>query len=485
MSLQDGTQTAASAAPATAADRKLGPALLVIAAAELMLVLDDTIVNVALPTMQKALHLPTPDLNWVISAYALTFGGLLLVGGRAGDLFGRRRVFRIGLVVFMLASLAGGLAPNGPALIAARLVQGVGAAIAAPTALSLLATTFPAGPARSKALGIYGAMGGLGSVVGLLLGGTLTEYLGWRYVLFINVPIAVAVLIGTGVLAEGDRDHGALDIPGAAAVTLGIGSFVYAIHSGSMHGWSEAGTIVFLAIGAALLIAFPMIERSARAPMMPARVVRDRNRVGANTVMFLMGAGMLAMFYFLTLYMQVVRGYSALHTGLAFLPFVAGIGLAAGGVGPRLLGVLPARLVIAAGTVLATASLAWYLMLTPGTNYYAVLLPAMLVGGFGAGLTFVASTVVGMRGVAPQDSGIAAGMINTSQQLGGALGLATLAAVASTVTRSKLAGTPVAAALTDGYKAGFLVGAAIFLVGAVVGVVLINARVSAAEAAGH
>jgi EmrB/QacA subfamily drug resistance transporter len=435
MSPQDGTETAPSPASAPALEAKLGPALLVIATAELMLVLDDTIVNVALPSMQRALHLQTSNLNWVISAYALTFGGLLLAGGRAGDLFGRRRLFRIGLVVFALASLAGGLAPNGTALITARLVQGVGAAIAAPTALSLLATTFPPGPARSKALGIYGAMGGLGSVVGLLLGGALTSYLGWRYVLFINVPIAVLVLFGTGVLVEGDRDRGALDIPGAVAVTLGIGSLVYAIHQGSTQGWSATSTIAFLAVGAVLLVTFVVTERYAPSPMMPGRVVRDRNRLGADTVMFLMGAGMLAMFYFLTLYLQIVRGYSALHTGLAFLPYVVGIALAAGGVGPKLLGTLPARVVIAAGALLAAGGLLWYLVLTPGTNYHAVLLPAMLVGGFGAGLVFVGSTVIGMRGVAPLDSGIAAGMVNTSQQLGGSLGLAALAAVAATVTR--------------------------------------------------
>src|SRR6266702_6450345 len=320
MSVQEGSMSVDeridTGAP-SGVERKLGLALLVIKAAQLMLVLDNTIMNVALPSIQSALRLAPSDLNWVITAYALAFGGLLLVGGRAGDLFGRRRVFRIGLVVFTLASLLGGFAPSAATLIGARVVQGVGAAIAAPTALSLLATTFPAGAPRNKALGVYGAMGGLGSVVGLLLGGALTEYLSWRWVLFINAPIAVLVLIGTGVLVPGDTERGTLDVPGAIAATLGIGSVIFALTRGNTDGWNDAGTLASFAAGAVLLAAFVVIERYSRAPMVPPPVVRDRNRGGANAVMLLLGAGMLAMFYLLTLYMQVVRGYSAVHTGLA------------------------------------------------------------------------------------------------------------------------------------------------------------------------
>ena len=321
MSVQNRTGLTSQAPPPV--QRRLGLALLVIATAELMLVLDDTIVNVALPSMQRSLHLATSHLNWVISFYALAFGGLMLAGGRAGDLFGRLKVFRLGIAVFTLASLAGGFAPNGPALIASRVVQGCGAAMAAPCALSLLATTFPAGPARTRALGVYGAMGGLGSVVGLLLGGALTEYLSWRWVLFINVPIAVVVLIGTGVLVPGDTERGTLDVPGAITATLGVGSLIFALTRGNTNGWNDPGTLVSFAAGAVLLAAFGLIERRSRAPMVPPRLVRDRNRAGANAVMLLLGAGMLAMFYLLTLYMQVVRGYSAVHTGLAYLPFVA------------------------------------------------------------------------------------------------------------------------------------------------------------------
>ena len=310
-------------------------------------------------------------------------------------------MFRVGIIVFALASMAGGFAPSGTALIAARVVQGCGAAIAAPGALSLLATTFPAGPARTRALGVYGAMAGLGSVVGLLLGGALTEYLSWRWVLFINVPIAVAVLTGTGVLVPGDRERGTLDVPGAVTATLGIGSLIYALTRGSTNGWTDPGTLASFAAGAVLLLAFVLIERTSRAPMHPAPGGADRNRGGANAVLLLLGAGMLAMFYLLTLYMQVVRGYSALHTGLAYLPFVAGVSVAAGGLGPRLLGALPARAVIAAGMILCAGGLAWYVAaLTPTSDYFAVMLPAMLADGIGTGLTFVGCTVTGMRAVA-------------------------------------------------------------------------------------
>jgi EmrB/QacA subfamily drug resistance transporter len=487
MSLHDGTEparVAASPAAASAADqagrgRGLGLALLIIATAQLMLVLDDTIVNIALPTMQRSLHLPASSLNWVISFYALTFGGLQLAGGRAGDLFGRLRLFRAGIVIFVLASMAGGFAPNETVLITARIAQGCGAAIAAPCALSLLAATFPAGPVRTKALGVYGAMAGLGSVIGLLLGGALTEYASWRWVLFINAPIGVAVLAGswTGVLVPGTTERGRLDVPGAVTATLGIASLIYALSRGGTSGWTDAGTLVAFAIGAVLLFAFAAAERGSPAPMLPARAVRDRNRGGAIIVLLLLGTGMLAMFYLLTLYMQLVRGYSALHTGLAYLPYVVGLGVAAAGLGPRLLAALPARAVVAAGMLISAGGLVWYVaMLTPTSNYFAAMFPAMLAGGFGGGLTFVGCTTLGLRGVSPRDSGVASGLLNTSVQCGAALGLAALAAVASAVTRSQTAGHAHAVALTDGYVAGLLAGAVIYAAGAIVAAIAINAR---------
>ena len=424
MSLDDTIKLPQSGAPAVI-DRKLGLALLVIATAQLMLVLDDTIVNVVLPSMQRSLHIPTSHLNWVASFYALTFGGLLLAGGRAGDLFGRLRMFRIGVVVFAAASMAGGLAPNGTVLIIARLVQGCGAALAAPGALSLLATTFPAGPGRTKALGVYGSMAGVGSVLGLLLGGALTEYASWRWVLFINVPIAVAVLIGSRTLVTGNRERGSLDIVGAVVATLAIGAVVYGLTSGNTNGWGDPVTLGCFAGGAALLALFVLREGVSRSPLVPTRIVANRSRAGSYSVMLLLGAGMLAMFYLLTLYMQFVRGYSALHTGLAYLPFVIGLGVAAGGLGPRLYAKLPARAVIAAGMFIFAGGLGWCAaMLSPTSDYFVVLLPALVVAGFGGGLTLVGATAVGLHGVVDHESGAAAGVFNASIQVGAAVGLA-------------------------------------------------------------
>ncbi|MFW3473326.1 MFS transporter [Streptomyces microflavus] len=474
MSMQDRTEAAppgagtppGSAAPAPSGD-KLGLALAVIAAAQLMLVLDNTIVAVALPSMQSALGLSDANLGWVITAYALAFGGLLLAGGRAGDLFGRRRVFRTGLVVFTLASLLGGLAGSGEVLLIARVLQGVGAAIAAPTALSLLASTFPAGPARNKALGVYGAMGGLGSVVGLLLGGALTEFLSWRWVMYINIPIAVAVLIGTSVLKEGERDRGKVDVPGALTATFGFGSLVYGINRAGEKGLGDSTTLIALAVAIVLIVAFIAIQRSSRAPMVPGAVLADKSRAGANAVMFLVGAGMFATFYFLTLYMQIVKGYEPMITGLAYLPFAIGIGIAAGGVGPQLLAKVPERSVIAVGLVIGIAGMVWLSLLEPGQNAFAVLLPAQLVCGFGLGLVFVTVTIISVRGVSPEDTGIAAGLINTSQQIGGAIGLAILAATASVITEGRLPGDR-SEALTTGYSYGLLIGGGIYLVALIV-----------------
>jgi hypothetical protein len=303
-------------------------------------------------------------------------------------------------------------------------------------------------------------------------------------VLFINVPIAVAVLAGTGVLVAGDREHGTLDVPGAITATLGTGALIYALTRGSTNGWTGPGTLASFAAAAVLLLAFVPIERASRAPVLPPRVIADRNRAGASAVMLLLGAGMLAMFYLLTLYLQLVRGYSAIHTGLAYLPVVAGVSVAAGGLGPRLLAALPARAVIATGMLLFASGLAWYAAaLTPTSGYFAVMVPAMLANGAGAGLTFVGCTATGMHGVAPGDSGVAAGLLSTSLQTGNALGLAALAAIASIVTRHRLPGHTMATALTAGYVAGLLAGAIIVAAGALVALLTINARLSAAEAA--
>lgn len=459
--------------------------MLVIATAQLMLVLDDTIVNVALPSIQRSLRVPPSHLNWVASFYALTFGGLLLAGGRAGDLFGRLRMFHAGLIVFAAASMAGGLAPDSTVLLVARVVQGCGAAIAAPAALSLVTTTFPAGQERTKALGVYGGMAGPGSVLGLLLGGTLVEYVSWRWVLFINVPIAVAVLLGSRILVSGDREPGSLNLVGALTATVGIGSIVYGLTSGAANGWSDPVTLACFVAGAVALAGFVTRERTYRAPLVPIAVLRDRSRAGAYTVMLLLGAGMLAMFYLLTLYMQIVRGYPALRTGLAYLPVIAGTGVAVG-VAPRLVIKLPARAVIAVGLVLYAGAMVWCAAhLTPSSDYFAVILPALLVAGAGSGLVFVAATAVAMHGVAPRDSGAAAGLLNMGLQVGASLGLSALASIAAIVTRNHRTGHTLAAALTDGYASGLLVAALFFSVGAVVALAAVRTRITADEIAGE
>jgi EmrB/QacA subfamily drug resistance transporter len=403
-----------------------GLALPVIAGAQLLIVMDGTIVTVGLPVIGSGLGIAQVDLDWVLTAYALAFGGTLLAAGRAGDLFGRRRLFRVGLAVFLLASLLGGIAQNGGMLIAARALQGIGGAMIAPAALSLLAETFPAGRERTRALGVYGAMGGLGSVVGLLLGGALTEYLGWRWIMFVNVPIALVVLAGTFALLPGSRERGGIDLAGAITVTLALGSLVYAIN----RAGSDGPALLFGAIALVLGIAFAVVERRVRSPMLPAGVLADRGRLGANLVMLLMGAGQLATFYFLTLYMQAVKEYPPLLTGLAYLPFAIGIGIGSGVAGPALQARTSVRTVLAVGMAVAAAAMVWFSTLTPDQGAMVTLLPAQLVAGIGLGIGFVAATIGGVQGVAPQDSGIASGLINTSQQVGGALGLATLASIA-------------------------------------------------------
>ncbi|MDR8407940.1 MFS transporter [Nonomuraea sp. 3-1Str] len=453
-----------------------GLALLVIAAAQLLMVMDGTIVTVGLPVIGTGLRIDEADLDWVLTSYALAFGGLLLAGGRAGDLFGRRRLFRAGLTVFLAASLLGGLAGGGGVLIAARALQGVGAAIVAPAALSLLADTFPAGPQRNKALGVYGAMGGLGSVAGLLLGGALTEYLGWRWIMFVNIPIALLVLAGTFALVPGTRQRGGLDLPGAVTVTLTLGSLVYAINRAGSHGVGDGLTLAFGAAAVALLVAFLFIQRNARSPMLPPGVLADRGKLGANLVMLLMGAGQLATFYFLTLYMQTIKQYSPMTTGLAYLPFAVGIGIGSGLVGPALQARTSTRTVLATGLAVAAAAMGWFSLLTPDQNPLFVLLPAQLAGGVGLGIGFVGATIGGVQGVASRDSGIASGLVNTSQQIGGALGLAVLAGIAVTATASRPPGTPPHDALTGGYTAGMLGAGAFYLAAILTAVLLLRPR---------
>lgn len=466
-------------------------ALLVIAAAELMVVLDATIVNIALPSIQSGLKMSGGNLAWVVNAYAVTFGGLMLLGGRAGDLFGRRRVFRFGIVVFVLASVLGGLAPNAGLLIGARVLQGVGAAVAAPTALALIATNFPEGKERNRAMGTYAAMAGVGSTVGLILGGVLTEYLDWRWVLLVNIPIGIGVLAGTTVLGEADRSHGKLDVSGAAAGTAGLLSLVYAVTRGGQEGWADTLTLTCFATAAVLLTLFLLRQARIEHPMLPLRVLKDRNRAGTYTALFLVGLGMFATFYFLTLYMQHVLEYGAVKTGLAYLPFSVGIGMMAA-ISSKLVVKLPPRLVAAPGLAVAAAGMLWLSRLTPHSSYPGALMPAMFVTAAGLGCAFVPLTVGAVRGVDENDSGSASGLLNTAQQTGGALGLATLTMLSTSVADTRLphadesyfgglrmhdATLVIQAqeAMTHGYTRAFIGAALIFATAALIVALVINA----------
>ncbi|MGV9787544.1 MFS transporter [Streptomyces sp. NPDC003435] len=466
-------------------------ALLVIAAAELMVVLDATIVNIALPSIQDALNISDSDLAWVVNAYAVTFGGLMLLGGRAGDLFGRRRVFRLGVVTFVLASVLGGLAPNEALLICARVLQGVGAAVAAPTALALIATNFPEGKQRNRAMGTYAAMAGVGSVLGLILGGLLTEYLDWRWVLLVNIPIGIAVLAGTSVLEEADRDQGKLDLLGAAAGTAGLLSLIYGVTRGGLTHFTGGRTAICFAVAAVLLVVF--MERQARIehPMLPLHILKDRSRAGTYASLFLTGLGMFSTFYFLTLYMQNVLDYGAVKTGLAYLPFSVGIGVMAP-VASKLVAKLPPRFVAGPGLLVAASGLVWLSRLTPHSSYPSTLMPAMFITAAGLGLAFVPLTLGAVRGVEEADSGSASALLNTAQQIGGALGIASLAMLAHTIADTRLpkAGkvysdavdrgdtalvVKAQAAMTYGFTHALLAGALVFVAGALIMALVVTA----------
>ncbi len=458
-------------------DRRHGAAMWVIAFARFMVVLDGTIMIVAIPSVQDSLGMTPSNLNWVINAYSLTFGGLMLVAGRIGDVLGRKKVFAFGLILFGLASLLGGLAPNGTSLIVWRAIQGIGAAIATPGALSLLVSTFREGEQRTKALGLYGGMTGMASVMGLLLGGVLTTYAGWRWVLFVNVPIVIGLLWGLRLLDEGDLQRVKIDIPGAITATLGIGSLVFAINRTGEHGWSDPLVIACLSLALVLLLAFITIQRTSREPMIPRHVLGERGRAGANIVNFVMSAGMFTTYYFLTLYMQQVLGYSALRTGLMYLPFAIGFGISAGGLGPQLLNKASEKVALSVGLVLAAIGTVWFSFITPQSNIFAILIPASLVTGIGLGATAVVSTSIGVRGIDNSEAGIGSALLTAGGQVGGALGLAVLATVAATTTKNAVQGTPMNDALTNGYTTGFMVAAGLYVVCLIVTIAMIRPMV--------
>jgi EmrB/QacA subfamily drug resistance transporter len=450
-------------------------ALAVCCLAQFMVVLDISIVNVALPQMKAGLHLSPGGQQWVINAYTVTFAGLLLLGGRAADLFGRRRVFLLGVVLFTGFSLLGGLAQNGAWLIAARALQGTAAAVLAPATLSLLTTTFTAPAARRRAVGAWSATAASGAAIGVLAGGVLTSLLGWRWVLFVNVPAGIALLAGAAWALSGSRageGAGRLDVPGAVTVTAGMALVVYAIVSTSTHPWGSARTISVLAAGLAMLGAFALIEaRLARHPLVPTGVFRRRSLTAANGVSFAFGTSIFTLFFFLSLYLQQVNGYTPLRAGLAFLPVGLAI-LSAALPAARLVARIGARWQLVTGLLLAAAGLAWMTRLAPGDGYWpGVFLPGLLAGA-GFGLSFAPMTIGGTAGIPPQQAGLASGLLTASRQVGGAIGLAVAATVASAVHARSAAPHAVAAALTAGYDRAFAVSAAALAAGALTALLL-------------
>src|SRR3954451_9170170 len=464
-------------------------AMALLAAAQFVVVLDASIVNVALPSIGRDLDFSQDNLSWVINAYTLTFGGFLLLGGRMAALLGRRRLFIAGLLLFAAASLAGGLSTTDSQLVIARALQGLGAALLSPAALSLVTVIFKEGAERNKALGVWGAVAGSGGAVGVLLGGMLTEWAGWEWVLFVNVPIAaVGAMLAPRLLPE-SRNEGArhFDVAGAVSVTAGLSLLVYALVEAPNAGWGSTKTIGLITLALALIAAFVLIERSSRAPLVPfPGTFRHRTITGINLTALFVAASLFSMFFFISLYMQQVLGYDALKTGLSYLPLAGGIIVSAGlasGLTTRF-GFKP---VLIAGLILTAAGLGWFSQVSPDGNYLADILGPSLLAALGLGFAFVPMTVAAVSGVENHEAALASGLINTSQQIGGALGLAILATVANSRTTDVLAaagGDPraVPVALTEGFQRAFTVGAGFAIVGALLAFVLISGKASRAHA---
>jgi EmrB/QacA subfamily drug resistance transporter len=463
-------------------------ALILLCFAQFIVVLDASIVNVALPSIGEALNFSQDNLAWVVNAYVLTFGGFLLLGGRLADLLGRRRVFISGLLLVAVASLAAGFAANEGQLIAARAAQGLGAAIISPSALSIVTNTFRDGAERNKALGAWGAVAGAGGAAGVLFGGILTDGPGWEWVLWINVPVAliVAALAPRLILesrSESTTRH--FDTAGAVSVTAGLSLLVYAIVDATDAGWGSTQTLGLLAVSAALIAAFIAIELRSQAPLVPFRIFRLRTLTGANIVGLLVGGSLFAMFFFITLYMQQVLGYSPIKAGLSYLPLAVMI-IVASGVASQLVTRIGFKPVLAAGMAIIAGALVWFSQVSVGGGYVSDILGPSILAAIGLGFAFVTTTIAAVSGVRAQESGLASGLINTSQQIGGALGLAVLATIANSRTDDLVAsagGSPsgLTNALNEGFQSAFLGGAAIAALGFVLTLVLIRSRDSRAH----
>ena len=459
-----------------APDPRRWQALALVCVAMFMTVLDVSIVNVALPSIKNSLHVKESDLQWIVTAYAIAFGGFLLLGGRAADLLGRRRMFMIGIALFSVASLVCGLAGSIGVLIAARVAQGLGGAIISPATLSIITTTFEEGSERNKALGLWGAMGGSGAAAGVLFGGILTKYAGWEWIFFVNVPVGAVVLALTRPLVRESRVTGmrGFDIGGAATITSSVALLVYGVSKAPDVGWSSGRTIGFLIAAALIFAAFLAIETRHPAPMVPFRIFRTKTVTGANVAGFLLGAVVFANFFLLTLYVQQVLHYSALKAGLTFLA-TAGTVIPVAGVSQALVTKFGPRPVMAIGLALITAGMVWYSQIPVHGHFASDLLPGYLMVGVGMAFSFIPMSIAALAGVAPQEAGLASGLINTSQQVGGALGVAIAASVAFTHMKTLLhSGHDPASALTSGFQLGFWVIGAFSAVAVVATLVLVR-----------
>jgi len=475
--------------PAGSAGKAPHPALVlsIILATYLMIILDATIIITALPNIHRALGFSATGLSWVQSAYTLTFGGFLLLGARAGDILGRRRVFVVGIALFTFASLLGGLAQSSSWLLAARALQGIGAAIAAPSTLALLQISFREGPERARAIGAYSAVAGGGGSIGLVLGGMLTSWVSWRWGLFINVPIGIVLIaLAPRYLPESERKRGHFDLAGAATSTLGMTALVYGFVRAASAGWSDPGTIASFAAGVALLVAFVLNERRAEQPITPLHLFANRERAGSYGVRMLVVSGMFAMFFFLTQFFQGVLGYSALQAGLAFLPVTAVI-FAAARIAPRIGPKVGNMRLLAGGVSLALVGMVLLSRITPDSHYFPTIALPMLLLGTGIGTALTPLTTAGVAGVAPEDAGAASGLVNVAQQLGASLGLGILVTVFASAshapaTESSTSSTAWVAKqeLAHGVATA-LRGSAIFLALALVMVVVVMWRPAVAE----
>ena len=459
-----------------ASEQRKWLALALLSVVQFMVVLDIAIVNVALPSIQVDLGFSQENLQWVISAYALVFGGFLLLGGRAADLLGRRRIFLLGVVVFTLSSLLAGLAWSEASLIAARALQGLGAAIITPAALSILSVTFAEGRDRNIALGVWGAVGGFGAAAGVLLGGILTDALSWEWIFFVNIPVGVVAFALAPVLLTESRDARVktFDVPGAVLVTGGLSLLVYAITEAGRDGWLAGQTLAFFATSLALLAAFVGWELRHPEPLMRFGILRTKTVTGANVSGFIMGTAMFSMFLMLTLYMQQVLGYSAMKTGVAYLA-VAGTAILWSAVAAQLVTRIGVKPVLTVGMTMLTGGLVYFTQVSVGGSYLGDLLPGFLLIGVGIGFSFVPISIAALAGVQPAEAGLASGLINTSQQVGGALGIAALSTIATSQTSDAVAsGAALDVALVDGFTAAFLAGVIIAGLGIVAALTLIR-----------